>query len=227
MPVMQAMPRERGETARDYALRALKQSIILLDLPPGSMVSENELAQQLGLSRTPVREALQELAKVRVVEVFPQRFSRVALIDYALVEETRFMRSVLECAVVELACQRASLGQARELAANVGLQEHYLASGENEKLWPLDNEFHHMLFAIAGKEQTHAMLSGFTIHFDRVRSMSLIAVKELKTVGDHRAIAQAVADGDAERAKRVMAEHLERFRVDERSLRERFPGYFA
>ena len=69
---MQITPRGPRETGRDYALRVLKENILCLELEPGSMVSENELALQLGLSRTPVREALMSLSKVRLVEVYPR-----------------------------------------------------------------------------------------------------------------------------------------------------------
>ena len=87
--------RHYAETARDYARRVLKDNIVEMELEPGAMVSENELAAQMGVSRTPVREALMDLAKCRVVDVLPQRGSRIALIDYALVEEARFARLVL------------------------------------------------------------------------------------------------------------------------------------
>ena len=60
---MEVYPKLRGETARDYALRVLKGNIISLDLKPGTAISENELATELGISRTPVREAVIELAK--------------------------------------------------------------------------------------------------------------------------------------------------------------------
>ena len=60
MRLLQRLPRETG---RDYALRSIKENIISLDLAPGSSISENELASELGLSRTPIREALIELAK--------------------------------------------------------------------------------------------------------------------------------------------------------------------
>ena len=93
---MRIEERRNAETARDYARRILKHNIVSMDLEPGAMVSENELAAQLGLSRTPVREALMDLAKCRVVDVMPQRGSRIALIDYTLVDEARFARQVLE-----------------------------------------------------------------------------------------------------------------------------------
>ena len=70
---MQIPVRDPRESGRDYALRCLTENILNLELAPGSMVSENELAAQMGLSRTPVREALMALAKVRLVGVYPPR----------------------------------------------------------------------------------------------------------------------------------------------------------
>ena len=219
-------PRGQRETGRDYAFRTLKENIILLELEPGSMVSENELAVQMGLSRTPVREALMSLAKVRLIEVYPQRGSAVAPIDYDLVEEACFLRGVLEVSVVELACKMASDEQKVALEENVTLQERYLADGRMEALMQLDNELHKMLFVIAHKEQTWEMLSGFTVHFDRVRRMALDAPRNDRNVADHRAIVQAVLEGDAAEARRAMEVHLNRYRVDEALLRERYPASY-
>lgn len=95
---MKLEERHYAETAREYARRMLKENIISMDLKPGAMVSENELAAQLGLSRTPVREALMDMSQYGVVDVMPQRGSRISLIDYNLVEEARFARQVLEVA---------------------------------------------------------------------------------------------------------------------------------
>ena len=190
------------------------------------MVSENELAMQMGLSRTPVREALMSLAKVKLIEVYPQRGSAVAPIDYDLVEEATFMRGVLEASVVELACECASNEQKVALEENVALQERYLAEGRMEALMQLDNELHHMLFIAARKEQTWEMLSGFTVHFDRVRRMALDAPRNDRNVADHRAIVQAVVNGNAKEARRAMELHLNRYRVDEELLRERYPASY-
>ena len=219
-------PRGQRETGRDYAFRTLKENIIHLELEPGSMVSENELAMQMGLSRTPVREALMSLAKVKLIEVYPQRGSAVAPIDYDLVEEATFMRGVLEASVVEISCECASNEQKVALEENVALQERYLAEGRMEALMQLDNELHHMLFIAARKEQTWEMLSGFTVHFDRVRRMALDAPRNDRNVADHRAIVQAVVNGNAKEARRAMELHLNRYRVDEELLRERYPASY-
>ena len=223
---MQISARNPRESGRDFALRVLKDNILQLELAPGSMVSENELAAQMGLSRTPVREALMSLAKVKLIEVYPQRGSAVAPIDYELVEEATFMRGVLDASVVELACEMASDEQKVALEENVALQERYLTEGRMEALMQLDNELHQMLFAIAHNEQTWEMLSGFTVHFDRVRRMALDAPRNDRNVADHRAIVQAVVAGDKAEARRAMELHLSRYRVDEELLRERYPASY-
>lgn len=222
---MQITPRGPRETGRDYALRVLKENILRLELEPGSMVSENELALQLGLSRTPVREALMSLSKVRLIEVYPQRGSAVSRIDYDLVEEACFMRRVLECAVVELTCEYASKADKVELEDNVALQERCLKGGRMEALMQLDDELHRTLFRIARKEQSWEIMTGFMAHFDRVRSMALGTVNE-RNVADHRAIVQAVVAGDAQQARRLMESHLSRYRVDEHTLRQHYPASY-
>ncbi len=219
-------PRDLRETGRDYAMRVLKENILQLELEPGSKVSENELAAQLGLSRTPVREALMALAKVRLVEVYPQKGSEVSRIDYDLVEESCFMRRILECAVVELASQMITPEQKVELEDNIALQERCLRGGRMGALMQLDNELHRLLFRIAHKEQTWELMTGFTIHFDRVRSMALSTALNERNVADHRAIVQAVISGDASAAHRLMEEHLGRYRVDEQALRDQYPATY-
>jgi DNA-binding GntR family transcriptional regulator len=99
--LLQALPRE---TAKNYALRVLKENIVDLELAPGSQISENELSAALGISRTPVREALADLEKVKLVEIVPQKKTSIALIDYDLVEEASFMRCTLETAVIDQVC---------------------------------------------------------------------------------------------------------------------------
>ena len=78
---MNITPKNVDETGRAYALRILKQNISDTTLRPGTLLSENELSKMLGLSRVPVREALIELSKSDIIEILPQRGSRVALID--------------------------------------------------------------------------------------------------------------------------------------------------
>lgn len=224
---MRIEERRYAETARDYALRILKNNIITMELEPGAMVSENELAAQMGLSRTPVREALMDLAKCRVVDVLPQRGSRIALIDYALVEEARFARAVLEVAVLDLVCERITPADIAQLRQNVRLQTFTQEPGigDSLNLMELDDAFHQMLFRIAQKENTFNMLCGMTIHFDRVRNLALNVVKDIKIIEDHQQICEALAMRDAVGAKEIMVQHLDRVRVDEEAIRSVYPQY--
>ena len=80
-----------GESAKAYALRELTENIIRMELKPGTLISENELSRILGVSRTPIREAIQELVKAQLIEVFPQRGSYVAAISFDAVEEAAFL----------------------------------------------------------------------------------------------------------------------------------------
>lgn len=224
---MQLSQRQTRESGRDYALRTIKENIVSLDLAPGSPISENELAAELGLSRTPVREALIELAKVKIVEITPQKKSLVAPIDYELVEESRFMRNVLECAVVELACEMADAQDIQRLRENIQLQNFYLDNFNPQQIMALDNDFHRTLFEIARKSQVYQLINTISIHFDRVRSMALSSVKDIKIVQDHAQITDAIALADASQARRLMEKHLARYKFDADAVRQQYPQYFS
>ena len=223
MKLSNRLPRESG---RDYALRTIKENIVSLELAPGSQISENALAAEMGLSRTPVREALIELSKVEIIEIHPQRKSTVPLIDYDLVEESRFMRNLLECAVVELVCEMAGPMDVERLNANIRLQSFYLDGTYTNELMALDNQFHGMLFEIAKKSRIFELIQNIAIHFDRVRGMALSSVKDLKVVQDHQELVEFIRQRDAKAARELMEVHLNRYKIDAAEIRETYPQYF-
>lgn len=214
------------ETARDYALRVLKYNIITLELVPGSIVSENELASQLGLSRTPVREALIELSKAGIVEILPQKGSRIVLIDYNFIEEYGFLRQVLETAVVEIVCDTATREDILTLEDNLNQQEFYLTNPSPARLLETDDQFHQELFRISRKTQVYTLMSSMSTHFDRVRKLSLSTVKDIKIVQDHRIILEAIKAKDKELAKATIIKHLSRYKLDEEVIRNSYPHFF-
>ncbi|MCE5342436.1 MAG: GntR family transcriptional regulator [Eubacteriales bacterium] len=224
---MNITERYARETARDYALRILKRNIASLELVPGSMLSENELSAALGLSRTPVREALIELNKIRIVEILPQRGSRIALIDCNMVEESRFLRMVLETAIMELACEMAPTLDFSVAEANLKLQQFYIENQLPEKLMELDNDFHREFYRLTNRMQTYHLQESMALHFDRVRSLSLTTVKEIRIVSDHEAILRAVRAGDQAEAAMLVVKHLNRYKIDEKAIREQYAAYFT
>lgn len=218
--------RESRESAREYALRLIQENIITLNLKPGTAVSENELAKELGISRTPVREALQELQKMNLIEVYPQKGSVISHIDFEIVEEMVFLRKVLEKAVVEDLCGSISEENLQELDRNVQLQEFYLNNRNPQKIYELDNQFHHSLFAYSNKERIYNMMEGTQGHFDRIRALSVYSVKDIKIVADHKAIVNAIRLNDRALAAEFIIKHLSRYKLDQNEIIEKYPDYF-
>ena len=225
---MEITARKSKETARDYAFRTLRKNIVNLKLQPGSMVSEKELADEMGISRTPTREALIELSKSQIVDILPQKGSYISKIDYSLVDEARFMRLVLENAVVETVCDVATEEDHRILLQNISMQEIYLNSNSFRQFFQLDNEFHEQLFIIARKTQIYHLMDSMMIHFDRVRMLRLLTDKEVQELlDDHRAILDAIMRKSKIEAVALMTSHLSRYKVDEELIRHDHPDYFV
>lgn len=223
---MKKIERISSETAREYALRAITENIKSADLEPGQAISENEISAFLGVSRTPVRESIQELHKAALIEIYPQRGSYVSLINAQYVEEAVFLRKVLDIAVIEEACDMATEEDIKQLEENVALQEFYLEKDNTEKIFELDNEFHRMIYVAAKKETIHNMRQMIMIHFDRVRTLSMLTVKDKKIVGDHRLMLEAIKEKNKEKAKEIVEKHLDRYRLDQEELIKTFPQYF-
>lgn len=214
------------ENAREFALRQIRENIISLKLKPGSVVSENELALELGMSRTPVREALLELQKINLIEVYPQRGCVISHINFDVVEETVFLRRVLEKAVVEELCGSATEADLLELEKNIKLQEFYLDSKSPQKIMELDNEFHRSLFIMCNKERVYNLMEEMQGHFDRIRTLSLYSVKEIKIVSDHKAILNAIKLGDKTLAIDFILKHFSRYKLDQNEIMDKYPEYF-
>ena len=223
MHTSERLPRE---TARDFAFRVLRDNIVSLDLKPGTLISENEIAMEFGVSRTPVREAIIDLAKAGIIEILPQRGSYVSLIDPNMVEESRFVRKILDKAVIELACESAHKDVIDEIEENVHLQEFYLEKEDADRIYMLDNQFHYLIYKAAGKETTYDMSSTMMLHFDRVRTLSVETVKDLKIVKDHREMLEAIKAGDKETAVFLVEKHLGRYKLDEAQMKQEHPEYF-
>ena len=215
-----------GEMARDYASRCLIKNVLALTFKPGALLSENELSKELGISRTPLREALLELNRSGVVETLPQKGNFVSLIDPDLIEEARFVREVLDLAVIEIACQTATEEDLMNLEANVKMQEFYLEKDMPDKVMELDDEFHRMIYKAANKERTYGMKTNMMVHFDRARALCMATVKDNKVVKDHRRIFEAIQAKDTKLALELTRKHLSRYEVDKEEIEKKYPEYF-
>lgn len=215
------------ENARAYAFRVLLYNIVNIELEPGTAISENEISSVLNLSRTPVREALIELNKYGLVDIQPQRGSYISKIDYNIIEESRFMRVVLEIAILKLACVDIPPEYIIRLKGNIAEQKLCIEQNNSLKLLSLDNEFHKLIFEAVGKQWTYNVISTQMVHFDRLRVLILKTIKNNRTVEDHENILYAIERHDKELAEMLMTKHLDRHTLDKDELIKLYPDYFV
>ncbi len=224
---LEPMPSAPKQSARDYAYDVLRDRIIRLKLYPGQPLSENEIAQTLRISRTPIREALARLSQEQLLEVLPQRGTYVSLIDLEQVEEARFVREQLEPAVARLACERFANDRLVQLEMNVMLFEKYVGEKDYAKLFALDVQFHETLFAGSGKERIWGIVHTLNAHLSRIRMLSLASAFRWDTIVEqHRSIVEAVKRKDADAAERIMKDHVTLIVHDREALVEKYPSYF-
>ncbi|MCQ2573795.1 MAG: GntR family transcriptional regulator [Treponema sp.] len=224
---MTNVEKQKNESNRDYAFRVIKENIINLNIKPGIMISEQDIAEELNISRTPVHEALQELSKTKIVDILPQKGCRVSLIDMKLVNEAVFMRLTIESAVTEEACRIASEKDIEALEENVILQDFYKGSDNYPKIMDLDNRFHEKMYQITDKMQCLYMVRLMNIHFDRLRELTLETGVSSRIVDDHKEILQAMKDKNSDSVKDILQRHLNHLYIDEKAIRKSHPDYFS
>lgn len=214
------------ESAREYALRFLKHNIVLMHLKPGTAVNVNDMAALMGISRTPIREAMQELEKVGMLEIFPQSSSRVSYISYDKVHGSRFIRLNLEMPVVAVACERFMPKDSLPFEEILHAQELCSQQHNNNRLMDLDNLFHRQIYVLADNMMAYQAMESHLCHFDRVRRLILGAHDGAHIVKDHQTIYRAIRAGDKREAKKALVLHLSRYLEDEKAIRINYPQFF-
>ena len=217
--------------ARDIAFHTIRNKILTLELKPGEALSDKQVAEELHMSRTPVREAILILSTANMVVLRPQSGTFVTPIDPAWVEIEQFSRRALEKEIVRLACGRISPALAARydetLRAYAGELDGF-TPGRILRLLELDNEFHSLAFLAAGQEALfrHHIRRDLN-QLERLRALSLLFEGGAHLLDDHRRIAAALIAGDERAALSELEEHLSRYRESLQTARERFPEYFS
>ena len=135
------------ENGKDYVYRVLKDNIMCLELKPGELLSESDLAKKLNVSRTPIREVLIKLKAEKLIEVKPQAGTYVSLIDWNLIEEAIFIRYNLEKEALKEACENFSDDILMEMEKCLFAQKLIAQKGDNLlEFHNLDKEYHRLLF---------------------------------------------------------------------------------
>jgi DNA-binding GntR family transcriptional regulator len=185
---------------------ALRDAIVRVDLRPGQVISETEMAANFGVSRTPIREALIRLADEGLIDIYPQAGTFVSRIDLAAVREAQFVRQTLETAV---AIQAASIGAALTAFEPIlERQERAIRNGDFAEFFASDEDLHRKVFELAGHEATWRLVQSAKSHLDRVRQLERPSEETLlQMLGQHRAIATAIGSGDATSVVEAVREH--------------------
>jgi DNA-binding GntR family transcriptional regulator len=217
-----------SRNARSHALEVIRSKIISLELAPGSHLSENELAGQLGLSRTPVRESLILLAEERLVAVVPQVGTLVSPIVESEIATSQFVRESLELAALAESVGKANHAQIAGLNDLVDAQRAADRQDDTEKFFALDEEFHYSLMNISGHGAAWRTVGQAKSHLDRARRLSLSMTSQLTTLIDqHQQIIDSLAAGDANAAADALRDHLRKVFNDIAEIREKNPELFA
>ncbi len=187
----------------------VKEEIIGGALEPNTQLSEADLSERLGVSRTPVREALIKLAEDGLVRIVPQVGTFVAPISVDSVNEAQFIRESLECALIVDTARRIDPSSVRRLRDNLDQQATAVRDNDWETFYDLDEALHALLAAASGHAMAWRVIQQSKVHMDRVRHVSFRMPDHMtKLIGQHAAIVEAVADGDGGRAQSALREHL-------------------
>lgn len=168
------LQRNTGESTKEYIYRSLKTMIMSLDLPPGTTLSENEIAKDFDISRTPIREVLKRLEKERLVEIIPQTGTKVSLINSNLFNQVFFMRYAIEKEIIREIQLKITDEDLKILEDMLSLQEFYYYKNMATKFQDSDNEFHKELYKISNKILIWETIKSLSFDYDRIRLLLLM-----------------------------------------------------
>lgn len=211
---------------RRAVYETLRRKVLTMELPPGSALSENELAASLGVSRTPVRESLILLSEEGLVQVFPQVGSFVSRVDPQKVADAQFLREAVELASLEDLPAELDPDLVAELEDNLARQRR--PDIDREEFFALDEAFHHGLLRLSGHANAWTTVVAAKGHLDRARRLGLYdAPSPAEFAGQHVEILRAVREGDTALARQAMRAHLRAVFEDVERIRARSPELFS
>lgn len=195
---------------RDVVFFALREAILKGELKPGERLMESVLAAKLGVSRTPIREAMRKLEQEGLVTMTHRRGVEVASITLRDLKDVLEVRRYLEELAVELACKKAT---EKELVKLRELQEEFkqaIAGGDLKDMAETDEAFHDVIYQATGNQRLIQILNNLREQMYRYR-MECIKDEDKRTtlVEEHQILIAAVCDRDVDRAKKAIHVHID------------------
>ncbi|MDR4890383.1 GntR family transcriptional regulator [Fredinandcohnia sp. QZ13] len=223
------MGRNNGGTRRQFVYSYLYEKIIDLSLKPGTPISESEIGAQLNVSRTPIREALMQLAKEDLIDIKPQIGTFVSLIDPKIIEESRFMRKAVEIAVIREATEKLTQETLYKLEKCMTMQELALKEENSKDFLAFDDQFHELIFKGVEMDRIWQGIDQMNGQYKRVRMLRLVTTEpsEWATVLDeHKEIYDALKSKEVEAAVAVTNDHITKGIFHMYDIKIQNPDYF-
>lgn len=207
----------------------LRDQILALDLLPGERLSRADLASQFGVSASPLREALQRLERDGLIATFRQSRTEVTHIDPDLLRREHFLRTAIECEVVNLLASMTDKSVVSKASAIIRMQQVLVEdSGQIDLFRKLDEDFHRELFAAADQLAMHKNVTEQSNQMARLRSIDLPREGKFASVVEgHQKIVDAIQNSDRHAASDAMRAHLSGTISRLPEIMKQFPSYFA
>ena len=197
------------QTIAGMTVAALRERILRGDYPDGEPLRQDALAEELGVSRIPVREALRQLEAEGLVVFNPHRGAVISSLSIDEIAELFELRAEIECDLVERAIPNMTKEQLDSATDVLDEFESALQAGEAARWGPLNWHFHAALYAPANRNFTMGVLQKLHHHSDRYFRMQVfLAHGGARANAEHRAIAAAVAEKNVEAASELMRSHI-------------------
>lgn len=209
----------------DAIFEELYRQILALDLPPGTKMSEVDVARVMGVSRQPVRDAFYRLSTLGFLTIRPQRATVVSAISENAVMQARFIRSAIEAETVRVACDRLTDADMQALETVLEAQGRAVAQRDAAAFHALDDRFHREICERSGHGFAWEIIRENKAHMDRVRMLSL-SFASGDAYGDHLRVMAALRARDAARAMQEMHAHLSRIKLQIRRIRSEHESLF-
>jgi len=192
-----------------HVFENLRQAIVRGDISPGARLVENRIAEAMGISRTPVREAIHKLEREGLLRKLPRGGFTVVSLSREEIEETIGIRCALESYAVRLAAMNHKKEELAPLERKIDEFQKYLDEGRMDVLPRINTEFHNLLYGLCRSPKLIKMISDLRDQIYRARRI-ILNVEPMAKVSnrDHRRMLNAIRRRDTEKAESLVREHI-------------------